>query len=271
MGTSIKHQIQYFISQIFTNRRLIIELTKRDFKNKYIKNYFGLAWAILDPLFFMLVLYFVFHYRFNTKDLLGVPFVTYLLSGYIAFDFFSSTLSSVPNCIKSYSFLIKKINFHSAIIPLVKIASNLFMHLIITIIVLTIIWCTGIHPTIYWVQIIYYQFSMTLLLVGIGWVTSSIYLFFPDIKNIINIISRLLFFLTPIFWSLEGLPEKYIRIMKLNPLTYVVEGYRSSLLYNIYIWNDIPYTIYFWIWVFVFLVLGIFIFKKLRPHFADVV
>lgn len=261
---------QHFINQIIEHKNLIKNLTKRDFSNKYVKNYFGLAWAILDPLFFMLILYFVFHYRFGTRETLGVPFVTYLITGYISYNLFSGALISVSYSIKEYSFLIKKVNFDSAIIPIVKLFSEYLMHFIITAIVLILIIVTGISPSWYWIQIIYFQFALFVFMIGCGWITSGISVFFPDIKNIINIITRLMFFMTPVFWSFEGLPPKYVSILKLNPIIYIVNGYRDSLLFETPFWHDILYTLYFWGVTIFLIVLGIVIFKRLRPHFADV-
>ena len=265
------NDIKYFFLQLYTNRSLLYELTKRDFTSKYIKNYFGLAWAILDPLFFIVVLYFVFSYRFNTADFLGVPFVVYLITGYIAYDVFNQALLSVSTSIANYSFLVKKVNFHSALIPLVKLISSYLMHLIILGIVIIILLINGIMPTWSWFQLIYYHIALMAFLLGAGWFISSIYLFFQDIKNIVGIITRLMFFLTPIFWSLDGLPPKYVIILKINPIVYIVEGYRNSFLFSKPFWEDPGYTIYFWCWVLVLFGLGITTYKRLRPHFSDVI
>ena len=260
-----------FIRLFVHNRQLIWSLTKRDFSNKYMKNYFGLAWAILDPLFFILILYFVFQYRFNTNDLLGVPFVTYLVTGYVSYELLNISLVSVTHSIRSYSFLIKKIDFHSGIIPLVKLFSNFLMHQIILIIVGIILIFSGIQPSILWFQVYYYQFALMMLLIGAGWISSSISIFFPDLDNIINIITRLMFFMTPIFWSLEGLPKNYVLIMKLNPIVYVVDGYRESLLFQTPFYVSLQYTLYYWLWVVILWILGIYTFNRLKPHFADII
>ncbi|NCD40623.1 MAG: ABC transporter permease [Bacteroidia bacterium] len=263
--------IQHFVHQLFEHRNLIENLTKRDFSAKYVKNYFGIAWAILDPLFFILILYFVFHYRFGTIETLGVPFVTYLITGYISYNLFSNALTSVTACIKEYSFLNKKVNFDAAIIPIVKLLSEYLMHFIIIIIVMILLWIAGITPTWLWFQVLYFQFALFMFMVGCGWITSSIALFFPDIKNIIGIITRLMFFITPIFWSMESLPEEYTKILKLNPIVYIVQGYRDSFLFNKPFWNDFDYLLYFWVWTILLIVIGIVVFRKLRPHFADVI
>ena len=260
-----------FISQLIKNKSVIFELTKRDFTSKYIKNFFGLSWAIIDPLAFIVVLYFVFGMRFGDRETLGVPFIIYLISGYIAYDFFSTALNQASDSIRSYSFMITKVNFRLAILPIVKLLSGLMMHMIILFIVLVILLLNSIYPSLYWIQIVYYIFAMLSMLLGLAWIASSISLFFPDMKNIISIIVRLLFFLTPIFWNIEGLPESYTFFLKFNPLYYIVSGYRDSLIYEVAFWEHPVLTIYYWALTVVFMLAGIIIFKKLRPHFADVI
>lgn len=260
-----------FSKQLYLNRYLILELTRRDFYNKYIKNFFGLAWAILDPLAFIVILYFVFGMRYSDNNTTGVSFIVYLIIGYIAYDFFSGAVTKATNSISEYAFLLNRVNFRIAFIPLMKLLSNLWIHLIIIMIMFVFILFNNIWPTFYWLQLIYYLFAVLCFMLGLAWITSSISLFFPDVGNIVSIITRLLFFLTPIFWNIQGLPDNYAFVLKLNPLYYIVEGYRDSLLYDVGFWEHPLLTIYFWLITIILILTGIFVFKRLRPHFADVV
>jgi ABC-type polysaccharide/polyol phosphate export permease len=128
-----------------------------------------------------------------------------------------------------------------------------------------------IYPTIYWFQLLYYMFALSALLISVGWLTSSIYLFFPDVMNILNIITRIMFFITPIFWKMQGLPPMNQHILKFNPVYYIVNGYRECLLFPKAFWEAPVLTAYFWSVCLIFLIIGVIVFKKLRPHFADVV
>jgi lipopolysaccharide transport system permease protein/teichoic acid transport system permease protein len=260
-----------FINDLFRNRSIILELTKRDFTSKYIKNFFGLFWAIIDPLAFIVVLYFVFGMRFGNKEIDGVSYILYLICAYIAYDFFSSILIQASDIIKSYSFMVTKLNFRLSILPIVKLLSGLLMHMIILVIVIVILLLNSIVPSLYWFQIFYYIFSLSFLIMGLSWMVSSISLFFPDLKNIVNIIVRLLFFLTPIFWVAENFSDKYVFVMKFNPLYYIVNGYRESLVYDIAFWDHPVLTLYFWSLTIAFTAIGIIVFRRLRPHFADVI
>lgn len=259
-----------FLHQIYTNRFIIWELTKRDFRTKYIVNLFGLSWAILEPLAMMVVLWFIFTYVRTGKGT-DVPFALFLLAGLVAYDFFNKTLNSATRSIKNFGFLINKVNFRAAIIPLVRIASEVLVHLIILVIVGAILALNGMPVTLYWLQVFYYLFAMCALLTGLTWFTSSISLFFPDINYIITIIMRVLFFFTPIFWDIKGIPEHILIYFRLNPMFYLVNGYRESFLYQVPFWEHDQNTLYFWALTAFFFVLGVLVFKRLRPHFADAI
>lgn len=259
-----------FLKQIYLNKFIIWELTKRDFKMMYISNLLGLSWAILEPLAMMVILWFVFTF-IRSGQATEVPFALFLLAGLIAYDFFNKSLNTATRGISSYGFLINKVNFRAAIIPLVKISSEILMHLIILVIVAIIFIISRIPVTWCWIQVFYYLFATVFLLTGITWLTSSISLFFPDIKYIITIVMRVLFFFTPIFWEIRDIPENMLVYFRLNPLYYIVRGYRDSLLYNVPFWKNPVDTIYFWGIALIFFVIGVLVFKRLRPYFAEMV
>jgi lipopolysaccharide transport system permease protein/teichoic acid transport system permease protein len=259
-----------FFKQIYYNRFVIVELTKRDFKSKYVSNLFGLSWAILEPLAMMFILWFIFTY-IRTGKHMEIPYPLFLLSGLVAYDFFNKTLNSATRGIANYGFLINKVNFRSAIIPLVKISSEVMLHMIILVIVGIILVLNGMPVTIYWLQVFYYLFAMIILLTGISWFTSSISLFFPDINYIITIVMRVLFFFTPIFWEAKSIPPKVLIYFQMNPLYYLVNGYRDSFLYQVPFWEHRTGTLYYWGFTALFFLIGVVVFKRLRPYFAEMV
>ena len=128
----------------------------------------------------------------------------------------------------------------------------------------------GYSPTIYWLQIIYYLFCTVFLVLGISWLTSSVVVFFRDMGNIVSMVVQFGFWLTPIFWSFKIVPEKYHSIIQYNPVYYIVEGYRDSLIYNTWFWEKTALTLQFWVIALLFFFGGAVVFRKLRPHFADV-
>jgi lipopolysaccharide transport system permease protein/teichoic acid transport system permease protein len=112
---------------------------------------------------------------------------------------------------------------------------------------------------------------MIVLILGISWMTASLVIFLRDVGQIVAMLLQFGFWLTPIFWSVKVLPAKYLTVLKLNPFYYIVEGYRNSFIYHKWFWQDVNLTIYFWFVTILIFLLGAIIFKKTRPHFADVI
>jgi teichoic acid transport system permease protein len=259
-----------FFEHLYNNRYLLFELTKRNFVQKYVDNILGLAWAIIDPLAMMLILWIVFGIGFRSRVTMEMPYIAYLITGLIAYMFFQGALSSATSSLKAYSFLVKNINFRISIIPLVTILSELFLHIIILCIACVILLFNGVLPSFYWFQILYYLLATILLLLGTSWITASINLFFPDISNIISIVLRFLFYLTPVFWTPDHFSEKHNMILKINPIYYIVTVYRDSLLFGKPFWVEWQYGLYYWGFTLIALLVGIFVFLRLKPYFSDV-
>lgn len=265
-------EVADFISDIFEKRYLIYELVKRDFTSRYTGTTLGIFWSFLQPLIMTLIMWFVFTYGFKAgAGSNEIPFVAYLFTGMLAWSYFSETFTTSTTVITEYSFLVKKVNFRVSILPVVKLISGLVVHLLFMIIVITALISNGIKPSLIWLQSIYYLICMMILTLGLSWITSSINVFIRDIRYIITILVQFGFWITPIFWDSSILPQKWHIIIKLNPMAYIINGYRDCFIYNQSLWeNDILATIYFWCFAIIVLISGILIFKSLRPHFADV-
>lgn len=260
-----------FIKDIIKSRNLLITLAKNDFKEQFLGSYLGIFWAILRPSLFMLIVWFIFSVGFKghvaNSD---VPFVLYLMCGYIPWFFFSDAVSGGMNSIVSNKFLVKRVDFRVSILPIVKIISAFFLHVIFIGILIIVFLLHGFRPTIYWLQLPFYTFMMFFLVLGISWLISALRVFMKDMAQIIGVILQLGFWVTPIFWSIDKVPEKYMYVLKLNPMVFIVEGYRNSFINEVWFWETYKNTPYFLIITAIFLVLGAIVFRKLRPHFGDV-
>jgi len=127
----------------------------------------------------------------------------------------------------------------------------------------------NIFPSIYWLQIVYYSGYMIILCLGITYVTSALMIFFRDLSQIINVFLQIGIWMTPIMWDIAVIPIQHQWILKLNPMYYVVEGYRNALIYHNWFWNDPIQTVYVWIIAIIMLLLGNYVFNKLKEYFAD--
>ena len=265
------NSLTYFIKQILEKRYLLYQLTKRDFISKYVDSYLGLAWAVLEPLATTLILSLIFSFGFRAGLKQDVPFFVYMFTGMVAFNFFSKAAGEGANVIQSYSFLVKKVNFKLFILPVMKNISCSIFHLIMLMLLIVVLIYYGFYPSWYWLQFFYYFFAMNLLVLGFTWLTSSISVFVPDVRHLVTLGMQFFFYLSPVFWSIENIPEKWAILPKLNPMYYIINGYRDSFIYSKPFWEHIGETIYFWSVTFILLVVGTTVFRKLRPQFADVI
>jgi len=265
----ISEGLQFF-GEVYERRKQIHNLTRRDFTDRYAGSFLGLFWAFFEPLAMMLIMWGVFSLGLKVKPSGDISFVAYLFTGMVAYNFFSETVGASSGVIRAYSFLVKKVKFRIAILPIVKINSALIIHLIFLVIVMGVLLATGVKPSIYWFQSLYYMFSLIFLLLGLSWLLSALGVFVRDITHVVQILITFGFWLTPIFWDKAMVPEEYQAYLCLNPMLYIVQGYRDSFLYEVPFWEHPIYAAYFWGFSSITLLVGILVFKKLRPHFADI-
>jgi ABC-type polysaccharide/polyol phosphate export permease len=259
-----------FLKSILENRGLLWSLTKNDFKQRYLGNILGIAWAFIQPAVTILIFWFVFQVGFKAQPVDDFPFFLWLITGMFPWFFFAEALSNGTNSIVANNFLVKKVVFRVSLLPIIPLMTALAIHAFFICVMFTMFICYGYSPEIHWLQIPYYLFSLSVLLLGLSWLTSSIVVFFKDMGQIIAMIIQFGFWLTPIFWSMKMVPEKYHWIVQLNPIIYIIDGYRNSMIYHQWFWNDINMTLYFWLVAAGMFIFGGLTFKKLRPHFADV-
>ena len=252
------------------NRTLLLSLTKNDLKQKYQGNFLGVAWALIQPTATIIIFWFVFQVGFKSKPVDNFPFILWLVAGMFPWFYFAEGLSNGTNSIIANSFLVKKVVFRVSLLPIVSLLSALGIHIFFIFFMFAMFMYYGYMPEIYWLQLIYYVFALSIFLLGLSWITSSVVVFFKDMGQLVAIIIQFGFWLTPIFWNISIIPEKYHWLIELNPIVYIIEGYRNSMIYHKWFWEDMHMTIYFWIVTLVIFMIGGLTFKKLRPHFADV-
>lgn len=258
--------------EIYKNRKLVFSLAKNDFKTKYAGSYFGTVWAFVQPIVTICVYWFVFGLALRNGSDKGVPFVLWLIAGLVPWFFIQEGLTGGTNALLEYNYLVKKVVFNISVLPVVKIISAMFVHAFFVLFTIILYAAYGKLPDLYYLQIIYYSGCVFLLVLGLSYATSAIVIFFRDLTQIINIVLQVGVWLTPIMWDVNMLSNYpwLIKLFKLNPMYYIVTGYRDSMLGHVWFWNHWGWTVYFWIVTVVLFALGSWIFKRLKPHFADV-
>lgn len=262
--------LQHLIATV-RKRRLVLDLARNDFRARYIGSLLGGIWAFANPVFTFLMYLFVYRVAFKGASATdGVPAVLWLIIGITPWFFFAEGLLTTTNAFTEYSFLVKKVPFDVSIIPSIKLASSAFVHVIVWIIVMGIVAASGYLPTLAWIQVVYYFLALALLISGVGFFTACITPFFRDTIHVIGASLQFVFWLTPIGWSTSNLPPFWGHVLELNPLFYIIQGLRDALLHGRPFWYRAELTGYFWGFILALHLAAGMLFRRLRPHIADV-
>ena len=263
--------------ELFQNRGLIWKLAKNDFKKRYAGSYLGFLWALVQPVVTVVMYFIVFDVVFDTRSQMvacgvEVPYVLILTAGLVPWFYFSEGTTNGTNALLEYSYLVKKVVFKISILPIIKLVAATFIHAFFVGVLLIIAMMYGYMPNLYTLQIFYYSFCLFVLMLAMSYCTCAIVVFFRDLAQIINIGLQVGMLATPILWNI-GMLENYpkLRVLfKLNPLTYIVNGYRSAIYEESWFFEHFYSSTYFWIFTVTLFCVGSLIFKRLKVHFADV-
>ncbi len=264
--------------ELWQNRELIWKLARNDFKKRYAGSYLGIVWAMIQPMVTVGMYFIVFGVIMKQRagmamqgsTLVEVPYVLYLTAGLVPWFFFTEALNGGTMALIEYNYLVKKVVFKISILPIIKIIGALFVHVCFIVIMLVVGCFFGFYPTLYTLQIFYYTFCLFILVLGMSYATSAIVIFFRDLQQIVAIILQLGMWATPIMWDMSGFNPTVQVLLKLNPLVYIVNGYRDAMYDKGLFYQDFYSMMYFWVFTVVVFGLGALIFKRLKPHFADV-
>lgn len=264
--------------ELYQSRELIWKLAKNDFKKRYAGSYLGFLWALVQPVVTVLMYWIVFDVVFDTRSQLvasgvEVPYVLFLTAGLVPWFYFSEAITNGTNALLEYSYLVKKVVFKISILPIIKLIAATFIHGFFVLVLLVIAMFYGYTPTVYTLQIFYYSFCLFILVLAMSYCTCAIVVFFRDLSQIISIGLQVGMWATPILWNigmLENYPPIVITLFKLNPLVYIVNGYRSAIYEQSWFFEHFYSSTYFWIFTVTLFCIGSLIFKRLKVHFADV-
>jgi lipopolysaccharide transport system permease protein len=263
--------IELFASQ-WRHRQLIVQLTKRDVLGRYRGSVMGLAWSFFNPLVMLAVYTFVFSVVFKARWGTGgedkINFAIILFVGLIVYGLFAECINRAPSLIVSNANYVKKVVFPLEILPSVAIGSALF-HAGISLGVLLTAQLL-INQRLPWTVIVFPIILLPLLFAtsGLAWLLSALGVYVRDIAQITAVFTTILMFLSPLFYPISALPQRYQLWLHLNPLTFIIEEGR-----NVLIFGNTPNWIGWAIALVASMLIsagGFWWFQKTRKGFADV-
>jgi len=259
-----------FIRTIFLNKAIIWAMVCREIKTRYTGTLAGLLWSVVNPLMMILVYWFVFSVGFKISPPGGHPFILVFLCGLIPWTLFNETLMGSVNIVVINQHLVTKTVFPTEILPLVSLLASLVTHVIMLFILMIVMWSNNVPFSVFNFQFLYYLFALSIFTLGWAWLVAALNVFWRDVGQILGVLLNLWFWVTPIVWLVDMIPEGYRFLLSLNPIMYIVIGYRSAFLYHVPFWDVSQEGLFFWLVSLTFFIFGGLIFRKLKPEFAEV-
>jgi lipopolysaccharide transport system permease protein len=249
---------------------LVFDFSRREIEKKYRGSYLGTIWLFLSPLLMLAVYTFVYSYVFRVKisEMDRLDFVIWLYAGLAVFFFFSDVVTSTTSCIRNSPNYVKKVIFPIEVLVSSKVVSACFSFLInfLLLLVFLLIKQRSLQTTILLTPLII--FPTLIFAYGLAMILASVGVFVQDTDELSRFLVRVLFYLAPVVYPLALVPPRAYRIIWLNPLTNMVEPFRSVLVLG-----ELPEWDKFFVFTAISIALffmGRACFQKLRPAFADV-
>lgn len=260
------------IRTLLINKYLVEQLIKNDIEQRYKGSILGILWSIMVPIIMLCVYTFVFGEVFQAKWEIDTgnkyQFALVLFCGLSTFNMVSEVMSRSTTLIASNVNYVKKVIFPLELLPFIITISALFncgisfMILLIAKLLLT----HTISCTIY--QIFFAFIPLIVISIGIGLIISALSVYLKDIANIISVLVTILMYMSPVFFPLSGIPEKFRFICLVNPMTYLIENFRNVTLYGENL--NLSYYLISLVCALVIYKLGYALFKRAQIGFADI-
>ena len=255
------------------NRSLLFHLTRRDITNKFKGSYAGFIWSFLNPLLLLVVYTFVFSVIMKAKWGLhnegNLDFAIVLFAGLIVFNMYAEATNRAANIIYDNKNYVKKVVFPLNILPVIIVNSSFFNGLISYLILLIALLLFKSALSINCFIVILLIIPIYLMTLGVTYFISAISVFIRDVGQVIAIFNMAFMFLSPIFFPMERMPQKFQFIASLNPIAYIVTQVRDTLIFSRgFNWDGYYIAT---LASFVIFMIGFLIFSSLKKDFADVI
>lgn len=250
--------------KIYNYRELLKTNVKKEIRGRYKNSFLGILWSFLNPLLQLLVYSVIFGALLAGGD---ETYPIYICIALIPWTYFTTAITQASFTVIGNADIIKKVYFPREILPISVVTSGAVNFVISTIIILAFVIFSGVGLSWY---ILLYPFILLIqyvLLLGIGFIVSSVTVYFRDLEHIIGVVLMAAFYATPIVYKIEQLPHTLQVLVNLNPMTHLINAYR-----DIFYYHQMPNMKILFVLLaasVILTVIGYFIFKKLQKGFAE--
>ena len=253
-------------------RQQIFKLAKADLVKTYRGAALGWMWAIIKPIVTIFVYWFAFQIGLRVGgDVNGYPYFLWLVVSVVPWFYMSDMITAGTDAIRKYSYLVTKMKFPvSTIVTFVNI-SKFIIHIILIYIVIVLFRLFGYQIDIYYIQIPFYMLLTFIFFEIWGLISAPLGAISKDYSNLVKSFITAVFWLSGILWNPETVKSATLKkILRINPITYLVSGFRNCFIDKIWFWEQPKRLMYFIIICIIMLVIGIYLYKKLRKEIPDV-
>jgi lipopolysaccharide transport system permease protein len=221
----------FFLRNLRERRSLLFQLVRRDFEQRFVGSAIGWIWGLIHPLVLLVVWTFVFSVCLKQKPPAGVhSYPLFIFAGMLPWLLFSDTVQRSASSLLDQSNLITKTVFPAEIVPVSVFLSSLVSHLLALALMIVAAGVVDNQISLFLILLPIYMFLIGLFAVGLGWVVASLHVYLRDTAQMLAVLLTFWFWLTPIMFTEDQFPSWARFLLTINPMFYVVKGYRSVLL-----------------------------------------
>jgi ABC-type polysaccharide/polyol phosphate export permease len=261
------------ISTYVSSRELFANLTLRELRGKYKRSFLGWAWSMINPVSTMIVYTIVFKFflrvRLDVAEPSGLKiFALFLMTGLLPWLYFQTSVLGSIGSLVSNGPLIKKTYFPRELLPAATVAATLVSHLIEMGLLVVALVAFGDWRAAAFIPVTLALMVFTAIFsLGVGLLLSALNVYFRDIEHFMNILFLVWMYLTPIIYPIYDVPHRFATILKINPMTDMVDCYRAAL-YN-GSWPSGKEFAYFAVWAIAVFAIGLSVFNRLESGLAE--
>ncbi len=255
------------LHDLWQYRDLFYILTLRDIKVRYKQTVFGILWVIIQPLF-MMIIFTIFFGRLAAIPSDGIPYPLFFYSGLLPWIFFSNSLNNSGNSLVGNSSLITKVYFPRMIIPIAAVGSSLVDFAVSFGLLAILMLYYGVGFSLHILMLPLLTLLTALLAVGVGLGMSALNVKYRDIRHALPFLIQVWMFATPIIYPASIIPEKWRWLSRINPLSGLIEAYRSAIFGKPFDLASLAVSI---IIIFVLLIYSARTFRQMERSFADII
>ena len=263
--------VRYVVRENVENLYRIFSITRYEIVAEMRDSKLGLFWNFANPLIQVVTYWFVFGFVLQRNEMDGIDYLSWLLGGLVMWFFISPCITNGCNAVFQKTGIITKMKFPVSILPATVIFKEAFNHVCLMCCALVLFVIKGHYPSLHWFGLLYYFACAIIFGISLSLATSVLNMLARDVRKFLQAIMRLLMYFTPIFWNVNSVSGIVRTVISMNPLFYLVTGYRDCLFYQHGILYYREQMIAFWIWTFLLFWFGSTIMYRFRMKFIDLI